>query len=229
MQALPRVLLHLVPVGLVLALVFHFGMTLLYLTPLNPIKLHLNQAVVNYISPFFVQNWHLFAPDPVKDSRVLMVSCRLRAADGTERITEWSDISTPLREARYHNRFTPADRLDRPQSSAVHTIFQKDDTLRLLEKRPADTPEYQAMLDELRRVEQEKRERGFELLNRIASAHCDRLYGPGRTEQVRTRLAVLTFPRFSERHLPDSEGELSYVLMDWAPYQKVAPLSNATR
>ncbi|GEM_PF-780092 len=222
---LTRGLLNFFPIGIALVLIVHFGFTMAYLTPLNPIKLRVYDSIIAYMHPFFVQNWHLFAPDPVKDTRVLTVACRLRNPDGSTSVTAWADISTPLRQARYRNRFTPADRLDRPQSSAVHAIFNRDETLNTLLKRRTEEPsEYNTLVDELVEIDARERENGVLLLNRIASAHCDRLYGHGRTEAVQVRIVVLRFPRFSQRHLPDEAGELSYILLDWAPYEEVAPL-----
>lgn len=225
MRRLSRLPVVLMPALLGALLLFHFGMTVAYLTPLNPAKLRVHHWITGYMQPFFIQNWHLFAPDPVKDTRVLMVSCRLRQPDGTLTETPWADISTPFRQARYLNRFTPADRLDRPQSSAVHTIFNRDETLTTLQAhRTEEASDYNEMVDELSKADERQREDGRLLLTRIGSAHCDRLYGVGTSEAVRVRIAVLRFPRFSERHKPDSEGDLSYILLDWEPYQFVSPL-----
>ncbi len=225
MQRLSRWVVNLFPVALLLMLAVHFGFTVAYLTPLNPVKLRIYDVILAYMHPFFVQNWHLFAPDPVKDTRVLTVACRLKQPDGRTVVTDWVDISTPFRQARYRNRFTPADRLDRPQSSAVHAIFNRDEMLAtLLKHRTKEPSEYNELVDELAQIDARERQNGVLLLNRIASAHCDRLYGRGRTEAVRVRIVILRFPRFSQRHLPDEAGELSYILLDWAPYQDVAPL-----
>jgi hypothetical protein len=226
MRTLPRLTLALLPALLGLALAFHFAMTLAYLTPLNPLKLRFYQPVTAYMQPFFVQNWHLFAPDPIRDTRVLTVACRLRQPDGTVAETGWADVSTPFRRARQANRFTPADRMDRPQSGAVHAVFNRDETLMVLQKHRRDEdPDYDRLLEELGRAEGRQREEALTVLNRIASAHCDRLYGPDRTVEVRPRVVVLQFPRFSDRDRPDSDGELTYQLLDWAPYQRVAPLT----
>jgi hypothetical protein len=226
MRWLPRLTLALLPLVLGGALAFHFAMTLAYLTPLNPLKLALQQPVLAYMQPFFAQNWHLFAPDPVRDSRVLTVSCRLRQPDGGLVETPWADVSTPLRQAKQANRFSPADRLERPQSGAVHAIFSQDETLQVLQKhRREDDPEFDRLLEGLGRADQRQREEGLTVINRIASAHCDRLYGAGRTVEVRPRIVVLQFPRFSERLRPDEDGQLTYHLLDWAPYQPVAPLA----
>lgn len=222
-----RIVKNTLSVVILVVLVVHFGFTIAYIAPINPVKLRIYGVIVSYMHPFFVQNWHLFAPDPVKDTRVLTVACRLRQPDGSTTVTDWADISTPFRQARYINRFTPADRMDRPQSSAVHAIFNRDETLTMLQKhRTNEDSEYNAMVDELVEADAQERKNGVLLLNRIASAHCDRLYGQGRTEAVRVRIAVLRFPRFSERYLPDAAGELSYITMDWAPYQVVAPIVN---
>jgi Family of unknown function (DUF5819) len=209
-----------------LGVIFHFAMTLAYLIPLNPLKLRYHHLIVGYMHPFFIQNWQLFAPDPVKDTRVLVIACRLRQPDGTLTETAWIDISAPFRQARARNRFTPADRLERPQSSAVHIVFHRDEILTTLEERRTEgDTEYNKVVEQLTEAEKRQREEGYLVLNRIASAHCDHLYGRGRTAEVRVRIAILRFPRFSERHRPDSEGKLGYVALDWAPYQPVAPLS----
>jgi Family of unknown function (DUF5819) len=226
MRSLSRLVLPLLFAILTGVLVFHFAMTLTYLTPLNPLKLRFHHLILGYMHPFFIQSWQLFAPEPVKDTRVLVVACRRRQPDGTLTETAWADISAPFRQARARNRFSPADRLDRPQSSAVHAIFNRSEILTTLEERRSEgDTEYNKIVDQLKEAERRQREAGYMVLNRIGSAHCDRLYGRGQTAEVRIRIAVLRFPRFSERYRPDSEGKLSYVALDWAPYQPVAPLA----
>ena len=230
MHRLSRITVTVFPALLTLVLMFHFLMTLAYLTPLNPIKLYFQQANLAYMQPFFLQNWQLFAPNPVRDTRVLMVSCRIRDTDGTMTTTEWSDISTPLREASYDNRLVPADRLERLQTGATRIIFGQDEILvELQEHRSEADDEFNKMIDELAQEDEENRQAAIVVLNRIGSAQCDRLYGEDRTEEVRIRVALLEFPRFSQRHLPNEEGELSYVLFDWAPYERVAPMNISGR
>jgi hypothetical protein len=207
-------------------LVFHFTMTLMYLTPFNPLKLRFYPLIISYMHPFFIQNWQLFAPNPVKHTRRLVVACRLRQSDGTLSETPWVDVSEPFDQARAHSRFAPANRLERPQSSTIHLIFNRDEMLTTLEEhRTEENTEYNKLVDQLKEAEEHQREDAYIVLNRIASAHCDHLYGGGRTAEVRVRIAVLRFPRFSERHRPDSEGKVSQIALEWAPYQPVAPLS----
>ncbi|XXX78200.1 DUF5819 family protein [Sorangium sp. So ce134] len=239
-----RVLSTSAPALLAAALCFHFAMTLSYLTPQNPLKLRFARLIDGYMNPFFQQNWHLFAPDPITDTRLLMVACRLRRPDGGTTETEWTDITTPYWEAHLENRLGPATRVGRSVTGAARLIYSADPTslqmAKKLEERRArpqpggggpEPPEEQ-VVDLLRGEVKKEQDAGFQLgksvLERAGSAHCDSLYGPDRTAAVRMRMAVLRFPRFSRRDLPDAKGELSYYDLDWAPYQRVAPLEAAT-
>lgn len=239
-----RVLSTSAPALLAAALCFHFAMTLSYLTPQNPLKLRFAWLIDGYMNPFLQQNWHLFAPDPITDTRLLMVACRLRQPDGGTTETGWVDITAPYWEGHLDNRLGPATRLGRSVTGAARLIYSADPTslqmAKKLEERRAraqagggglEAPEAQ-VVDLLRDEVKKEQDAGFQLgksvLERAGSAHCDGLYGPDRTAAVRMRMAVLRFPRFSRRDLPDAKGELSYYDLDWAPYQPVAPLSAAT-
>src|SRR4051794_17762784 len=82
MRSLLRRALKLLPGVLVMVLSIHFGMTLVYLMPLNPIVLRVAPVVDGYMVPWFVQDWHLFAPNPINETHMLLVSCRLQKANG---------------------------------------------------------------------------------------------------------------------------------------------------
>lgn len=221
-QVVMRSLLLLAGFGI---LCIHFAFVIAYLAPFNPIKLKFHAAIRRYIEPYFVQSWQLFSPDPVRDTRVWTVACKLRNDDGTTRISEWVDISSPYWTARQRNRFAPEDRLDRAQSSAIQIIFGRDELLKRLEsKRDRSDKSFTELLKELDASDRKHRENGIRLINRIASAHCDQRYGAGRTLEVRARLVRLEFPRYSERFLPDSAGKREFFMLDWAPYQPVAPI-----
>ena len=98
--------------AVLLVLTVHFGMTLLYLTPATPLKQALGGLPDRYMSPYFEQRWELFAPQPVKNSRYLLVACR--AVDEPP-VGEpvWHDLTRPLLDSKYALRITPADRLHR--------------------------------------------------------------------------------------------------------------------
>ncbi len=44
-----------------------------------------------YLSPMFTQNWRLFAPNPIAEDRRILFQGSYRAADGTQKQTEWVD------------------------------------------------------------------------------------------------------------------------------------------
>src|ERR1041385_3987390 len=108
-----KVILAVAPGVLFGALGLHFAATLAYLIPASPLKARIVAPVKRYMEPLFVQHWELFAPEPVVDTRLFLVSCRLTGPDG-QKETPWSDITTPVRENEYrYHRLTPAERFER--------------------------------------------------------------------------------------------------------------------
>jgi hypothetical protein len=209
------------PLLFLAVLSIHFAATLVYLMPANPVKLRLLPVVSRYIEPFFTQKWELFAPDPLVDTRLLLVSCRLD--DGSE--TEWSDMTTPLREAYYHNRLSPSARIDRAQQSSIHLIYRPDDPLfaRLLRLKE-DTAEYRELAAQYGQERLQLATRGKRVLSRTGAVECDRLYGTGRTQAVRVRMVQIKAPPFSKRQLTNAAGETKYVDFEWAPYESVSSI-----
>lgn len=214
--------LRLVPALLAATLAIHFAMTAIYLMPVSPAKLRLAPLAQAYMSPLFVQDWHLFAPDPDSSTRVWMVSCRIRGPDGATRETPWADITTPYRQAHYRSRFGSADRLLRTLTSAGRLTYTMPPALAEIIAHPANEGNGELM-KAVDIAQERSRQDGVRALNRAASAHCDELHGPADVEAVRVRMAILRFPRFSQRHLPDAAGELSVHDYDWAPREDVAP------
>jgi hypothetical protein len=192
-------LLRVVLAGFLLA---HVGITLLYLLPPNPIKLRLAPLLARVMHPFFAQDWRLFAPEPISDTRRLWLSCRLRQSDGATLETAWVDVTSPWWQAQTHNRFSPAAWLSRPQAYALQLYIEED-----------------------RIVQQQRRALGRRLLARLGAAYCDRRYGVGRTGASRFCLEVLRFPPFSQRYLDDSAGSRHWYRLEWLPYESVAPLA----
>jgi hypothetical protein len=56
-----------------LIFVTHFGLTLVYVAPINPIKIALQPILHNTIGHYFGQNWSFFAPNPISSNMSLMV------------------------------------------------------------------------------------------------------------------------------------------------------------
>jgi hypothetical protein len=206
-------------------LAFHFAATLVHLTPMNPLKLRLQPVVDRYINPYFSQKWELFAPDPVVDTKELLVSCRVRRAAQSVEETAWSNMTAPLRQLKYHYRFSPADRLERVQTAALHLAFAPDDpVLSKMRKQRDANEDYRRAIANFDDAKKKQFELAKHLLGRVASAECDRLFGTGVTSAVRVRLLAIEPPPFSKRTLPNESGDAHYFDFDWTPYELVSPI-----
>jgi hypothetical protein len=211
---------HRAVLGLALAaLTVHFGMTLLYLTPTNPIRMALAAPMEGYMLPWFEQRWELFAPSPVGATRYLLVACR---TDEDEADPPWHDVSSALLDAKYRYRITPADRLQRAVQAATGMIFPtKRDLVDKMRSRPEDFEEDLTRIEEAQSL---RRQAGERLLARVASADCDNRLGQGVTTSVRARIVLRESPPYSRRTDDDRSGEVKVVELDWKPYQRVAGL-----
>lgn len=94
---------------LVAGLAGHYSFVLLHLLPKNPVTIIYGDVVDGYVRPFFVQNWHLFAPTPPLTKRSIHIQLALRPKDrGAVALSEWFDITTPLVRRLWRNRLSPA-------------------------------------------------------------------------------------------------------------------------
>jgi hypothetical protein len=224
MRTVKHRLVTLAPLAFGVLLVAHFSATLVHLMPMNPIKMALAPVVDRYMSPTFAQRWELFAPDPIIDTKRLLVSCRVRRGDATTE-TAWADITTPVRALKYRFRLSPADRLERVQTASLHLAFAPDDAVLLRMKRQKEVRDAYAQLiasfDDRKR---QQLELAKTLLGRVASVECDRWYGSGATVAVRVRMLAIDPPPFSQRWLSNEAGAVHYFDFDWRDYERVAPI-----
>lgn len=193
--------------------VFHFSMIGLYLLPLNPVKLKLGRYLGVYVDPFFYQDWHLFAPDPIDSSQSVIGKCRVGSVE-----SGWFDVT--------HGTI---ERLEqKPIASALSSVLNLQQNLiraYLLGSSEADEvsliefcqeqPEAEYCRDRDKRMTEE---RAFAIdgLVRLVTDVCVANGFPD-VDSVYVRLADLAFPRFSSRSLPDEEGEVRYIDMSWQP------------
>jgi hypothetical protein len=109
-------------------LVVHFTLTLLYVSPLNPIKIPAMPLLNKTIGTYFPQNWSLFAPNPLTTDQSILVHClsgQEMAAFLSRGLPEdgWYDLSMPFWHRYQQNRFSAYDRLIRPQSTAMRSFL----------------------------------------------------------------------------------------------------------
>ena len=106
-----------VAAGATFVLAVHFGFTFLHVAPANPVSQQLAVATNFWMSPFFTQNWELFAPDPVSRDTGLLV----RGTVSGEDLGGFVDLSTAMLERKLHNLLP--DNLHYTVSSASHNLL----------------------------------------------------------------------------------------------------------
>lgn len=198
--------------GAAVGATLYVAITMLYLAPPNPIKARHLQKVNAVMYPFFQQNWHLFAPNPIRSNFVLTARCRVG-----DRVSDWQDISTPLLARHHSNRNSPMGRLLRTPGAAVHQILGRssDEWLPLICRRDPSSAACRGEDEVSSRV----RENAQFIINRVASASCDRWVGIGHASAVQARILVHEPPPWSQRHLGAEAGTTRYVSLPWAEYQ----------
>ncbi|MED1270808.1 DUF5819 family protein [Bacillus mycoides] len=80
-------------------------MTLLYNSPINPVKVKLNSFVQGYMHPLFTQNWQLFAPNPVSTNMDIITRGLYKDSNGKEQETEWINYTKTFTTGLQNNRF----------------------------------------------------------------------------------------------------------------------------
>jgi len=107
------------------ALILHFGLTALYVAPINPMKFSVRGLIAMTVESHLPQDWRVFAPVPVTSDEAVLVRCLTLADHAMPALPRdgWYDISTPLWQRYQKNRFSGYDRLSRPQTYAARTYL----------------------------------------------------------------------------------------------------------
>jgi hypothetical protein len=197
----------------------HLCCTLLYLTPPNPIRLALQAPLERYMHPWFYQSWRLFAPDPGGADAFVFVRCRAHTKDGGVE-SDWFDITTPLHEARYAHRLSPALLLSRAHEPKL--LLRADPMNEAIRKFGIPNAVVDAAREALTAEARAQFERGRAHLIRIASIACDRRLGAGYAVEVQARYVTRKVPPFAERGNAASDWADSFTYeLPWAPRETV--------
>jgi hypothetical protein len=183
----------------------------LYLTPPNPVKAAWLPLIMRLAHPLFAQNWHLFAPDPIRTNYVLLARCRTRAG-----VTPWMDVTQSLLGRHHQTRTSAMSRLLRIHLSAMRLAIgvSHDEWRQYACKRDPRSAACRGTGETGGR----RREMGTYLLQRTASWACDQRAGLAQTEAVQTRILVHAPPPWSRRDAPASDGVTRFIPMPWMPY-----------
>jgi Family of unknown function (DUF5819) len=211
-----------------LALAFHFSMTALYNTPFNPIKEKYGKEIDSYMVPYFGQDWHLFAPNPVDTDSGVLVRAKKKGPDGSIVVTKWSDVTSPNFKKLYAERFWPS-RATRV-ASGVHQQLEswQDPELEKLRSKKKDRSNGSGSKAQERKdsdpplspAEEEARDQAIRFTQAFASAEAVKLWGKD-VEYVQVRIARNEFPRFSQRYAREAKGKVSYYDLAWMKPVKV--------
>lgn len=195
--------------------VFHFLVTAIYLTPLNPIKLKLDSLVNAWMLPLFRQNWHLFAPNPLSSNHSLIVKCRIG-----ETTSDWLDITSGILNRYYENRLSSAKAIGGIQINTIMSFVRGGISTEepLLASYCQNEGQESAFCSSVREQAGVELERVRRILIGTASDGCRQVMGE-QVEDIFIRIAQLIYPRFSERHKPDHDGEAIAVDLGWHPAQ----------
>ncbi|PSL06106.1 hypothetical protein CLV30_103261 [Haloactinopolyspora alba] len=86
----------------------HFAATFLWNAPSSPVSESVAAEVNGYMRPFFVQNWSLFAPNPINAEDELLVRAQVRDPQtGDVEVTEWRN-PTQLEWSLVHHNPAPS-------------------------------------------------------------------------------------------------------------------------
>jgi hypothetical protein len=224
-----RVITAVSAVFVVVLFCVHFGMTFVYNSPINPIKLRTAGTVAAWIEPYFAQNWNLFAPKPIDENRGMLVRAQVRSPDGRIQVTRFYDMTTPANREAQERRWWPS-RAVRLVSGALQMLTYEDPLAlavqetrtRLLQDRTAvgSASKPGAQVEQgLAGIpptiaERDYRRRALMLIQRIATLEARRQFGT-RVDAVQVRVIRHTFPRFSQRSKADDAGPVIFEDLPW--------------
>ena len=202
---------------LIAASVVHYGLVGLSLLPRNAITVLYPEPVDRYLQPFFVQNWHMFAPSPPLINETFLIQLYVQAKPGGEgRLSEWFDVSTPLRARMWSNPISPA----MTRARTIEGVMGQYRNFVLVKTNDPKSPPSELAIDAVRRF------------NRLLAVLAAELYDPSlyRLVAIRGRVVIEEIPPFSElQSVDEGAKELKAITFDWFDPHSGAPPSPIAR
>jgi len=181
----------------------HCALTLLYVSPANPMRASMLQVLNETIGAAFPQNWSFFAPDPIAANEALIVrplTAEESAAVSIKGLPKegWYDLSTPLWKRFQSNRFSAYDRLARPQSNAIRLYLAGGQELMPWLEACAKGDTSACRYYERHLID--SRARAASVLSKVASAFCNGQPGMSGATQIALRVRESMSIPWSKRY-----------------------------
>lgn len=175
-QQIKRSLISFLRVITLLCLVVHFALTVLFVGPVNPIKIKLQPILNATVGTYFPQDWTFFAPAPTDTNYSILVqpmtTAQQNAATKTSLpVSGWQNITDPGYIRLHQNRFSAYDRLMRPQYNTVSELLnvQRSTAPWLEACQSGDKSACEIVQEDLKKSFPQTRQ----MLINIASAYCN--------------------------------------------------------
>ena len=186
--------------------VVHFGLTVIHVMPINPIKNEVGHVADMMLAPVFTQNWSLFAPTPIQTNYSLLVrpltDSETVAYEATGALPGegWYDLSSPLWARFQTNRFSAYDRLSRVHSAAIRQYISGGIDLVAIGKacQKGDAEACEVLADS----RGDRKDVSGGVLARTASSFCQDLAASGRPcgSRAALRIRIVGSVPWSERY-----------------------------
>ncbi|MFD5735824.1 DUF5819 family protein [Streptomyces sioyaensis] len=184
----------------------HMVISALSQAPLSPAKLKYGNVVVDYLSPYFAQNWMLFAPTPLSEGRGIIA--RAKCENG--RVSRFYDVSSRGLQKMQHSRFFPSREV-RIVSGNLQQISTNDEVMRRLrqnrmnEKKPA-IPLLPQEKVSVRQATKNLSRYAFDQMPTVCA---------GRMTKIQVRMYTHKMPPWSKRHDKTAKGKVEARDFDW--------------
>ncbi|MFJ7751719.1 DUF5819 family protein [Arthrobacter sp. NPDC097144] len=186
------------------------GMTLVVTGPSNPIKVALAPRITSLYSPYFSQNWQLFAPDPLAQERGLLA--QMRCGNGTE--TAYEDITSNLVAELQGTRLFPS-REHRIISNGISRRFETDEVVQKIIDKDVTSDQAEEVNEYARELSDRNVAASEALLAEYAARRLDVNKCPGDVDSVRVRYVFHDYPGWSQRRDWDAEGVVTTIDSEW--------------
>ncbi|ARW08906.1 DUF5819 family protein [Bacillus atrophaeus] len=187
--------MFLVPILLSGVLIFHFMIVILNVMPMNPISNKYKKEISEYMEPLFVQNWHLFAPDPVSHNESIQVKVGFEG----ESKSDWIDITTPMIEEMHKNYFSPLNRMARISTGIISELTSEDELVIDYRKKLEESEREEEKIKKLDKQRDEKFQQNEAILYRFGSSYAKYLFPDKRIVNIELRILRQENTPFSKR------------------------------